>query len=208
MEYESVLFESLRTRDPLTLKKCQLALMESPAGCMTVCDSWVEVILAWHICGETMDPSCAEKLIEKLTPEHLEACTGTIYDQFLPAVANRVLGTTVFDDSTDQPTRVDDSYAHISRAVAFGSARQGWLPPYLDCARKACRLIESVNYGPAIHALCCLKAWSTICEENASFDEAAIFLKDARAYLGWASAIVGNSRIMWELAVYDHCQPL
>jgi len=91
-DYESELFAILDARNSVALKEGQLRLMAQPRGATMVAEHWISVLLAWRMQGTRMDSLCAEKLLERLSASHLAACDGTIFDAFLPRVANAILG--------------------------------------------------------------------------------------------------------------------
>jgi hypothetical protein len=201
-DYESELFALLNTDDSETLKRRQLQFMDHPSGASTTAQHWISVLLAWHMQGVGMDRVCAKRLVEALTPTHLSACEGTLYDVFLPRVANRLLDVDAFELADSAEFR-NGRHESIARAIAFGVCRDEWLPPYLTCARDACRLLQKIDYVPATHALCCLRFLQARNRDHRLGNDVAAFLNDARGYLGWSAEVVGSARLKWELRVYD-----
>lgn len=205
MTYNSALFEVLGAEDSPSLREGLKRLSESTFDRAVIAEHWIEVLLACHMQGLVMDPDCAERFVGALTARHLGICTGTLYEAFLPNIANRLLGAQIFDETVEQAYE-HGAYTPIARSIAFGCIDENWLPPFLICARDACRLLQKVEYISAVHAMCCLVAARHKYTETLYRETLDTFLADARKYLGWSSVAVESPQLKFELKIYDLCK--
>lgn len=205
MHTEAQFFEVLLESDRTRLSERQLGLMAQSATTAIVAEHWVSVLLAWHLQGGSMDATCMHTLLAALQPDHLLHLENTIFEEFLPAIANGILGAEVLG-TTSAPSRcAAPSFESVARAIAFGAVRDEWLPPYASTARAACRAIQELDYVRAVHALCCLSVDGDARERHPCRGEIVQFTQDARNFLGWSADTLGNARLRWELHVYDQC---
>ena len=205
MNAEGQLFEVLLESDRTRLIERQLGLMAQSATAAIVAEHWVSVLLAWHLQGGSMDATCVRTLLDALQPDHLLHLENTIFEEFLPAIANGVFGAEVIETTSAPPRRTAPRFERVARAIAFGAVRDEWLPPYAPTARAAGRAIQELDYVRAVHALCCLSVDDDARERHPCRGEVVRFTQDARDFLGWSADTLGNARLRWELHVYDQC---
>jgi len=163
---------------------------------------WIEVVLAWHMAEAVMPHEFAARFLEVLTDKQLSALEGTLYEYFLPDIANTVFGTTAFEVSARTVTQ-PFNYAEVARALAVRRCRQEWLPSYLECAREACFHIHRLNLVEAVHALCCLSRIHMDQNDSVYHTHIGTFLADAHRFLTWTADALNDPRLTWEMHVWN-----
>jgi hypothetical protein len=164
-------------------------------------ECWVDFILAWHLAGINMDPHMSELFLATITSKHLDELDGTLYEEFLPEIANGIVGAQMFEATKDRPIIVKTTQM-IARAIAFGSYESVCLPDYVTCAREACYLMQSVDLVPAVHSLVCLTILHRTNLNSIYHPEIEIFILDSRRYLDWVASAIDDSRLNWELQIW------
>jgi hypothetical protein len=206
MPAQDILFTLICSRDVARLNAGLRSLLSYSAGAEVVLQHWIELLLTWHMAGAFVDPPCAERLLGVLKEEQLLAMAGTLYERFLPDIANSVLGVDAFERTAEANLPMSFTYTPIARALAFGVCEQDWLPPRVRCARDACYLIHRLEYIEAIHALCCLDAASRHQRGKPYWNQVESFSKQAHGYLAWSAAAMGAPRLNWEIQVWNSVQ--
>ena len=197
------LFALLDVGDVARLEVGCERLLAEETGAAAARAHWIELLLAWHITGSRMKRHLAEGLLNLLTEDQLSALDGTLYQQFLPDVANTILGLDAFEKASDIGSPASFAYTPVAHALSFGACKSEWLPPYITCARDACYFMHKLDFCEAIHALCCVSARRRGQTGRACHEHVDTFLQDARSYLDWAAAAIGSSRLRWEIRIWD-----
>jgi hypothetical protein len=195
------LFTVINTSDASALRAGVSTLLSRNPG--AVGEYWIEVLLACHLAGARLETPTSERFLSTVTEDQLAVLDGTLYEHFLPSLANDIVGMDVFEESCGPNLPLRVSFSARARALAFGICQKEWLPSYAECAREACYMMHCVEFVEAIHALCCLSVLHQDKADSAFHHQIGSFLTHARRYLVWSADAMNSSRLKWEIEVWD-----
>lgn len=207
MSGDSDIFALINTSDPKQLSSGFGKLLNDTSISSKLSSGvWVDLILAWYLAGVRMPAPLAQRFVETLAEAHLSDLNGSIYESFLPDIANAVLGIEVFE-RVSQNYLSTVTYKTAFRAAAFGVYKFAAALDCVTCAREACYLLHSLELHSAIHALACLAILSSKEGEAVEqHDEIQTFLTDAQSYLALIIPPLSNSELVWEVRLWQETQ--
>lgn len=165
---------------------------------------WIDWLLAWYVSEFAMTDRVANRFVSCLTQDHLSVLDSSLYQLFLPSVANNILGFEVFEQTAYTMASISVSNKTCARALAFGACRNEWLPSDVESAREACYCLQKFDLIGAVHSLCCLTALVSRRSGEKYHLQMNRFLEESRSYLQWVDDAIANPQLRWEISIWDN----